>query len=263
MVTDNDVLPLERPRSFHFEWVLPTFYRPRRILEQAVDTSRGTWITPLLILTILAMVAVLIAGPLRQAASANGAGELPQDFQYWSPDQQSQYMQSRTTSSGPLFTYGLPAVGSLIKVWLGWLILAAVLHLGLTLGGSRGSMTFALNLAGWAMLPTALRYLIQIISMLATHQMISTTGLSGFAPEGVNFLARYVGAMLPFIDIYLFWTVALILIGARQLAGMTAGKAWAAVLISVVLVILLEALPGFIGAQLGTLSTGGNRFFFF
>ncbi len=263
MVTENDVLPIEKPRKLHFEWVIPAVFRPRRTLEQATDSTQGTWLTPLLILTLLALVVVVVAGPIQQAANANGGQNLPPDFQYWSPEQQSQYRQTLSASSGPFFTYGLPALSALFRVWIGWFLLAAVLHLALTLGGSRTNMTFALNLVGWASLPNAIRSLVQIGGMLATHQIITNPGLAGFAPEGTGFLIRYVGAILPLIDIYLLWMVVLIVVGVRSLAGMSAKKEWGVILITMVIFLLLVALPKFIGAQLGALNTGGNRFFFF
>ncbi|MDD5371357.1 MAG: YIP1 family protein, partial [Anaerolineaceae bacterium] len=151
--TDFESLPLEKPRSLHLEWAWPMIFHPRKILSKALESSRGTWLAPLLILTILAIIWVVIAGPLKATAASSVAPTLPPDFQYWSPDQQQQFMQSAAIKSTTTFTHLLPLGSELIKIWFGWLILSAVLHLTLTLTGSRSAMTSGLNLVGWASIP--------------------------------------------------------------------------------------------------------------
>lgn len=259
MTTDLDLMPVPRQRPLRLDWLGPLFWRPRQILARVLEQTSASWLAPLLLLSLMAVVTVLIAGPIRQAAAASGPQALPQDFQYWSPEQQNRYTQSLAAAAGPAVTYLLPLASELLKVWLSWFLLAAVLHLVLTLAGSRGTMTTALNLAAWASLPFALRYLIQAGAMLATHQLVGGPGLAGFAPAGSDFLARYLGAAFPFIDLYLVWMIILLLVGLIPSAGIPAGKAWASVLISVAIVLLLQALPGFASAQLSGL--GSSRGF--
>jgi hypothetical protein len=259
MTTDLDILPIERPRRLRLDWLGPLFWKPRQTLARIQEQGYATWITPLLVLTLLAIVTILVAGPIRQAASA-GPQTLPKDFQYWAPEQQKAYSQSMAAASGATVVYVLPAIGELLKIWIGWFLLGAILHLVLTLTGSRGNMTAALNLAAWAGLPAAVRYAVQIGGMLLTHQAIAHPGLSGFAPQAGSVAAHYLGAVLPFIDIYLIWAIALLLVGLIPSAGISAGKAWMGVLVSVAILLLLEALPGFIGAQLGSLGGGGGSF---
>lgn len=261
METDLDSLPLSKPGKLHLDWILPTFLKPRQLLAKALESGRGTWQTPLLLLSILAVAWVLVAGPLKATAASSGAPQLPPDFQYWSPDQQQQYMQSAAVTATTTFTHVLPLVGELVKIWAGWLILAAVLHLSLTLAGSTSTMTTALNLVGWSSLPFAIRYLVQIGGMLVTKQLITTPGLAGFAPTDATGVLRFLAAILPFIDLYLVWMLALILVGLRLHSGISAGKAWSCAIISLVIVLVLEAVPGFIGGQLGSLNT--IRPFFF
>ena len=220
-----------------------------------VEGSHGTWLAPLLVLTLLAIVLVLVAGPIKQAAAADGPQELPQDFQYWSPEQQQMFMQSSSQSQGPVFVYVFPAVTALLKIWVGWFLLAAVLHLALTLSGSRSSLTTVLNLVAWASLPIAVRFLVQIGGLLMTHQPITHPGLSGFAVSEGGALVRYIGAILPLIDLYLVWMIGLIVAGLRPLSGMTLAKIWICVLVSLLIVLVLEALPGFLGTQFGGMGT--------
>ena len=65
----------------------------------------------------------------------------------------------------------------------------------------------------------------------------------------------FLRGVLAQIDLYLIWQVILLLVGALPLTGLTRSKAWAAVLISVVIILALKALPALIGSQLGGLTT--------
>ncbi len=252
----------EHPRRLRFDWLLPLFFRPRRTLGEIAEQNHGVWLTPLLVLSLLAIVAVLVASPIRQQAAQMGS-ETPQDFQYWSAEQQQQYMEAQANSAGPLFTTVFPALTSLLGLWISWFLLGSILHLALTLTGSRSSSTAALNLAAWASLPLGLRFIVQTVAMLAQKQLIAGPGLSGFIAADATGLILYLRSMLSFVDIYFLWMVVLLLIGAVIISGMHRTKAWVTALVAVILLLALQALPGFIGSQLSGLSSGGTGFFFF
>lgn len=252
----------EKTRKLRWNWVFPLFFKPRRTLEEIGKEEKGVWLTPLLILSVLAILVVLVAGPIRTQA-ALGGGELPADFEYWMPEQQEQYLNSQTSMNGPLFVYVFPAVGALAGIWVRWFLLGSILHLLLTLAGSRSGNTAALNLVAWASLPYAVRSIVQIVSMLATRGLINKPGLSGFAAADASGLAAFLGALLVFIDIYLIWQVILLLIGVLPMSRLSRGKAWAFTLLAVLIVLALAALPGFISAQFSGGGGGSSPIFFF
>lgn len=252
----------EHPRRLRFDWLLPIFFRPRRTLNQIAEQNHSVWLVPLLVLSLLAIIAALAASPIRQQAVQMGS-ELPQDFQYWSPEQQQQYLEAQANSAGPLFTAIFPALTALLGLWVSWFLLGSILHLALTLTGSRSTNTAALNLAAWASLPLGLRSIVQIIAMLATGQLVAGPGLSGFIAADATGFALFLRSMLGFIDVYFLWMVVLLLIGAAIISGMRRGKAWGTALAAVILLLALQALPNFIGSQLSGLSSGGRGFFFF
>lgn len=117
-----------------------------------------------------------------------------------------------------------------------------------------------MNVVAWSSLPFFIRDIVQIIAILVTKQLITQPGLSGFMESGTTGLPAYLSSLLSFVDIYLIWQFILIGIGARKISGLKAGKAWLATLIAIIIFLALKALPGLIGAQLGTLSTGGMFF---
>ena len=77
--TDIDILDEAPAKKWHFEWVLPTFFKPKSTLHQIVEQDRAVWLTPLVILSVLALVSVLLSGPARMSAIQMGA-TLPSDF---------------------------------------------------------------------------------------------------------------------------------------------------------------------------------------
>lgn len=256
-----DTLNNEHPRRLHFEWLLPMFFRPRRTLGKIAEQNHGVWLAPLLVLSLLVIIAALAASPIRKQAAQMGS-EIPAGFEYWSAEQQEQYMQAQADSAGPTFTLIFPAVSALLGLWVSWFLLGSILHLALTLTGSRSSNAAALNLAGWASLPLGLRSIVQTIAMLVKSQLIAGPGLSGFISSDATGVAFYLRSMLGFVDIYFLWMVALLLVGAVLISGMRRGKAWVTTLVAVLILLALQALPGFIGSQLSGLSNGGGYFFF-
>lgn len=247
-------LEAARPRKIRLDWLVPLFFRPRRTLKKVAEQDHAVWIAPILVLSILAML-VVIAGGQPRTTQAQSNVEIPQDFQYWPPEMQEEYMNNQAKKAGALYTYVFPTLGALAGVWISWFLLGSLLHLALTLSGSRGSNTSALNLVGWASLPFAIRYIVQTAVILSSKQLISSAGLSGFiAADGGGFMI-FLRGVLAQIDLYLIWQVILLLVGALPLTGLTRSKAWAAVLISVVIILALKALPMLIGSQLGGLTT--------
>jgi hypothetical protein len=261
MANIEEIEEIQQPKKpLRFDWVLPVLFRPARALREVVQSESSTWLTPLLILSLLVIISALVAGPIRTQIALSKPPELPADFQYWSPDAQQKYMEANQPNTSPLFMVVFPALGALARVWIGWFLLAAILHMILTLSGSRGSRSADFSLAGWSMLPYAIRTLVQIVAMLVTHRMVTRPGLSGFLPADATGGLAYLGAFLGLIDLYLIWQIVLLIIGASAGSGLQRARVSGAVLATLLIFLALEALPGFIGAQLSTLTV--NRPFF-
>lgn len=230
--TTSNPIPVRRfdlPRAF------AVLFRPRAVFTEMASETRATWSTPMLILTLTAILAVVMAGYLKTQAAMMGEVTLPPDWQWWTPEMQNNYMQAQQATQGPVFMYVMPMVGSLTGLWLGWLILAALLHLGSTLLGGRGTMQNALNLVAWASLPFALRDVLRIMFMLVASHPIGSPGLSGFAASG------FLSQVMSRTDIFLLWNIILLIIGFAIVDGLSKGKSFANVFIVIVLVLLAQA----------------------
>lgn len=247
----------EKKRAFRFEWLLPVFFRPRRTLEQIALQTYHVWLLPLLILTLFAIVQIAAEGPLRQQNLQNTTS-MPADMQYMSEAQIAQLQEAMAAQQGFTAVYVFPAVGAVIGVWLSWILLGSLLHLALTLAGSRSTNLAALNLAGWALLPLALRYLVRIIYILSAQKMISGPGLSGFVATDASGFLSYLASFLGQIDLYMIWSLILLLVGVTIISGLNRAKAWLVTIVAFLLVLALLALPDFLLKQFSNLTPSSS-----
>lgn len=239
-------IPLEKQpsRRFDFPRILPVLTRPRKAFVELASESRATWLTPMLVLTVTSLLFVLVTGYLKTQAAMMGEVTLPPDWQWWTPEMQDTFMQAQQATQGKTFMYVIPLVRAWTGLWLGWVLVAGLLHLGSTLLGGRGSMQGALNIAAWASLPFAIRDLLKVIYMLSAGHAIGSPGLSGFASS-----AGFVPQLLSRLDLFVVWFTVLLIIGFAIADGLSRGKA----VFDVVLVILLILVAQ---AGLGTLFSG-------
>jgi hypothetical protein len=243
----------ETSRHFQVRRLFDMVVRPRATLNALRGLERGAWLTPIAVILALLIVRVLVEAPIKIALAESGAAPPPPGFEFYTPEQQAQIQQALEATRGPVFQYVFPIIGAVLRGLLLWSITAVLLYFISTLQGGRGSLTRSLNLVAWAMLPTIVHLSIQIIATLTTQQLIDEPGLAGFTPsppEG-TILGR---ALLSRIDFFLFWHMALLVIGLKLFTGLDSRKAWVSVLITIAIVMLLRILPDLIGAQLGGLT---------
>jgi hypothetical protein len=242
----TDIIQKQPARRIDFSRPLTFLIRPKRVYEEISSEARSAWPTPMIILTVTAILVVIVAGYLKTKAASMGEVQLPQDWQYWTPDMQNNYMQAQQATQGPTFMYIIPMVGSLAGLWVGWLVLAGLMHLGSTLFGGRGTMQGALNVVAFSSLPFALRDLLRVVYMLASSHTITSPGLSGFASS-----TGFVSILLQHTDIFLIWSIVLLVIGFAVSDGLTYGKAFTNVFVVMLLVLLAQAGLGVLGSSLG------------
>lgn len=241
-------IPLERTTARRFDGsrLLSVLTHPRRTFGEIAAESRPTWLTPMVVLSITALLVVLVSGYLKTRAAMMGEVQLPPDWQWWPPEMQNNYMQAQQATQGATFMYIIPLVGSLTGLWLGWLLVAGMLHLGSTLLGGRGSMQGALTITAWASLPFAIRDLLRVIYMLSAGHAIGSPGLSGFATS-----AGFVPQLMSRLDLFVLWYILLLIIGFAIADGLSRGKAVVGVVIVLFLIILAQAGLGTLFSSLG------------
>ncbi len=246
--------PLEEtPRRFPLPWLLEVIFYPRVTMKKVAAQARSAWLAPILLLSLTAVILVLVTGPVKLAELQSKGPELPADYQYWSPEQQAQFMQTSQQTQGPVFIYVFPALLAVGQVWIGWLLVGGALHLVLTLSGGRSSSTTSLNLVAWAAVPFAIRDIIRIIAIQSSHALIANPGLSGFAPAGAG-INIFLSKLLALIDVFVVWHIVLLAIGARSANDLSRRKAWGSVVIVILLALALQALLAYGFSLLGGLN---------
>jgi hypothetical protein len=253
-MTETITLPVETPRRFNLDWVLGVFIRPRQTLARIAAQSGSLWFTPLMILTITALLAVIVAGPIKKEIALSGPVDLPENFQYYSPEDQAQFLQAMEATRSNVFIYGFPALTGVAGVWMGWLVVGGLVHLVLTMLGGRGMTGSAMNLVAWSSLPFAVRDIVRIVAMLFTHRLVAHPGLSGFAPAGDEGLSLYLVGLLALFDIYIIWHIVLLVIGVRAANGLSRGRAIGGMVFVILLVLSIQALLAYFGTQLATMT---------
>lgn len=223
-------------RRFDFARLLPVLIRPRKTFGEIAAEARASWLTPMLVLSITALIVVIVAGYFKTRAAMMGEVTLPPDWQWWTPEMQNNFMQAQQATQGKTFMYVIPLVSAWTGLWLKWILLAGLLHLGSTLLGGRGSMRSALNIVAWASLPFAIRDLLKVIYMLSAGHVIGSPGLSGFATS-----AGFVPQLLARVDIFVIWSILLLMIGFAIADGLARGKAIVDVLAVTLLILLAQA----------------------
>ena len=235
-------------RSVDFGRAFNLLLHPRNEMAKLVGNEKASWLTPMLVLSVALFLRVLVSGYMQAHAAALGEITFPPDWQYWTPEMQNNYMQAIQTTQGPAFVYVIPIVSGLIKLWVGWVLLAGLFHLLSTLLGGRGSMRSALNVVAWASLPFAVRDLLRVVFMLIVGHPISSPGLSGFGGSSV-----FVAQLLANLDLFFLWHAFLLAVGTSLVDSLPVRKA--ALAVSIVLVISLLAQAG-----LGSLGAGMSGF---
>jgi hypothetical protein len=240
-------------KRLRLDWITGVLFKPRHTFAVIVGGSPGarpnsSWLTPLLFLTLTGLILVFVSGWLQGKNAV--APELSPDFEYLSPEQQTQMMQALQMRQGPVFRFVFPAMTAILGVWVGWLLLGGLLHLIMTLQGGRGDTNSAMTLVAWASLPYAVRDIIQVVYMLVTQKLVASPGLSGFGGAEANL---FLVELLALVDIYLLWRLGLLTLGVKAATSFSTGKAFITAFIPLLVVLLLQAGLGYLGASLGSL----------
>jgi hypothetical protein len=242
----NETTPeKQHTRRFDFPRLLAMLTRPSAAFSPMAADKQGTWLTPMLALTLSSILVVIVTGYLKTQAALNGIVELPPDWEFWTTEMQDNFLQAQQTTQGPAFNYILPMIGALVSLWLGWIVFSGIMRLVSTLLGGRGSMQSALNVVGWASVPFVIRDILRLLFMLIAGHVIASPGLSGFVEAG------FASQLLSRTDLFLFWNIALLGIGFSVVDGLPKGKALIGVFVVVLIWLGIQAGAGAAIASFG------------
>ncbi len=246
----NELNIIKPASKFNFARILAVLFQPHRTFTEIAGETGSSWLTPMLTLSLSALLSVIVSGYLTARAAMMGNITFPPDWQYWTPEMQNNYMQAQQSMQGPIFVYIIPFVSAFFGLWLGWLIFSGLLHLGSTLLGGRGSMSSALNVVGWAYLPFVVRDLLRVIYMLIAGHSIVSPGLSGFVSN-----AAFWAQILSRVDFFFLWSAVLLVIGFSIADGLPRNKSITGVVVVLILLLLVQAGFGALVSGIGGMAS--------
>jgi hypothetical protein len=251
----------KKPRKGYLKWLFQMFYKPRATLTKVGAEDISNKRAPLLFISILVVLAVLIAAPVKTQQLQMGA-TIPDDFQWWSEQQQQQYLEAQANQASPIFMILFPALSGILGYLVFSLLMASILYLALTLAGSRAPRLKIGNLVAWAMVPFGLRELVKFFVIGSSKQLVENPGLSNLIEADAEGVSAYLRGILGSIDLYWLLFLVLLIIGAILISGLKKSKAILTTIIAVLIMLLLQGLPSLIGSLLGGLEAGGAGFYF-
>ena len=251
----------KKSRKGYLKWLFQMFYKPRATLSKVGAEDVSNKRTPLLFVSIIVVLAVLIAAPVKTQQLQMGA-TLPEDFQWWSEEQQQQYLEAQANQASPIFMILFPALQGILGYLIFSMLMASILYLALTLGGNRAPRLKIGNLVAWAMVPFGLRELVKFFVVGSSKKLVENPGLSNLIDADAGGLSAYWRGILGSIDLYWLLFLVLLIIGAILISGLKKRKAIITTVIAVLIMLLLQGLPSLVSSFLGGLNAGGAGFYF-
>jgi hypothetical protein len=243
-----------KQKHFYFKWIPEILIRPKTTFSKVISRSGNVWFTPLFTLSITVIIRVILSGWLKQQAAMLGTITLPPDFQYYTAEQQAQYMQAIQSTQSPVFIYILPAMAALFGLWIIWIITGSLIHLVQTLMGGRTEISTTLTIVAWSSLPFFIKDIVRILYMLSTKSSIQYPGLSGLVPvteEAVNLILI---KFMANIDIYLVWFIVLLIIGIQLATKLTIGKTALGIITTILVILIANSLLAYLLSTLSGLT---------
>lgn len=235
------------------------FVRPRATFRAINEEGRRAWWLPALLAALMVVLPIVVSAPLRAQQQREAVAAVQSQFgEDVSPEQREQMEQAMRVVSSPLVITVFPSVGALVGVIFGWLAWAGALYLAGMAVGSRASFGALFRTVVWAWTPYTVRGVLQSLYILATGRLITNPGLSGLVLDSQSVkdvLAApptpgqmVAAAFLGRVDLFLFWNLALLVVGTMVATRLSTRKATALVLGIWLLLTGLSLLPTLVSA---------------
>jgi len=232
--------------------------RPRATFQRLNENGRRAWWLPALLAVLAVILPILVGSPLRtQMAREAVASVQTQMGETLSPEQREQMEQAQQIAASSLIITVFPSITGVLGLVVGWLVWAGALYLVGMVAGGHASFGALFRVVVWTWIPYALRGFLQTLYILFTGQLIAHPGLSGLvageqtvekmltAPPTTGQMVA--SALLARIDLFLFWNLALLVVGTMVVTRLSARKATALVLGIWLLLTLMSLIPTLIG----------------
>lgn len=254
-------VPSEEPQHnpSNFNKLTQLFLKPRQTMQKITANEKKIWLFPLLILMVSSLMLTFITASIEKQNVV--PVDMPPDMEYYPEEYQDQYSDVMAQNNGFVQTILFPIIGRWLGLWSNWLILGVLLMVVLLLSGHPLEWRQVFNLTAWSALPFLIRDIIQSVYLLASQQVISQPGLSGFGAVDAQGFAAFLGILLKFVDIYLIWQLLLILAGFKNATQIKAWKSILILLIIVVIFLAIRSFPPYVISRVSSVFANGMFYF--
>lgn len=152
----------------------------------------------------------------------------------------------------------LPATGA-VALWTSLTVVGPIAYAALAAAfftafarafGEEGDFTRFLSFTSLALVPIAIRDLIQAAYMLAVGRPVVNPGLSALVRWTPAVGHRLLYALTGRVDAFTLWSTALLIVGALCVAGFGRAKTWLVTVLLIVLTVIVAAIPAFVAGPM-------------
>jgi hypothetical protein len=230
---------------------------PRVTFTKMRDAERGHWWV-VLVLGVISLVLVTVATVPIQAQLAQEALVAQQEGAQLSAEQQAQMEQTQAIFSSQAMLGALGIVGGTVTMLIGFAARSGLLFLFGLAFGARAEFKQVWRMGVWTMLPGVVRNVAAAIAVFATGEL-PAAGLSAIYVSNTEVAGASAAlvAILGKIDIYIFWSLALVGMGMVASLKMSKVKATMTAIFTWLLGLGWVAAWAAIGQQIGRAFGGG------
>lgn len=264
--TASTVLTNESPGFFKMVWGV--LARPRATFATLRSSQNRAWILMAILGMVVVTLPIIASGPITTQQTREQVEAQLQNqpgFEVGGGNVE----QATSFATSPILTTVVPAVFAAFGRVIGWLIWSGALYLLASMVGGSSSFLPVLKVVIWGWLPYALRSILQAGYITATQTLIANQGLSGFAgmpvidtsnPFAIEMPSTGTAVLYAFlgqIDIYLFWHLALLVLGITAVTKLSRRKSVGLVLIVWVLFMAIRLIFTAVSTSLTSGLMGG------
>jgi hypothetical protein len=240
-----------------FGTLVGVLIRPRATFTKMRDAERGYWWV-VLVLGVLSLVLVTVAVVPIEAKLTQQALAAQQEGVELSAEQQAQMEQTQRIMTSQATLGALGIVGGTITMLIGFAARSGLLFLFGLAFGARVEFKQVWRMGVWTMLPSVVRNVVSAIAVFATGEL-PAAGLSAIYVNNTEVAgaAAALVAILGKIDIYIFWSLALVGMGMVATSKLSKVKATMTAIFTWLLGLGWVAAWAAIGQQIGRAFGGG------
>ena len=245
--------------------------KPRTTFATLRNGNGRAWILMAVLGMILVTLPTIASAPVNARQAEQTREQLQEELQNQPGFEAGgvDVEQATTFATSPILTTVLPAIFAAIGRIFSWLLWSGALYLLASMVGGRSGFVQMLQVVIWAWLPYALRSILQAIYITITQTSINNQGLSGFAnmptvdpstPFAVELPSTGTAVLYAFlgqIDIYLFWYLALLVLGITAVTKLSRRKSIGLVLIVWVVFMAVRLIGTAVTTSLSSGLVGG------